>query len=156
MLQNAVGEVNHWRGQCLDSFARVEFAVIDVIEAWNKKIPGTAPTLAPTAANRTKNLAANLRKHFADDPHSRKLSSSLSLWKYRENQRNELVHGTFTVKERRERWVLINQIVLVKDQTAISSERMLTDREAEAMLAAIVEERKSLIAAIDAFKAANF
>lgn len=156
MSNESLAAVNHWRGQCLDNFARVELSVVEIIEAWIAKAPTTAPALAQTASHRTRNLAQNLRKHFPNDPLAKRLASALDHWKYREAERNELVHGCFKIRDRGSNWVLINQLVLVKDQTAIRSEKMQTSGQAKAALESIIDERKLIVETINTLKVGQF
>lgn len=146
----AIAAVNHWRGQCLDKYARVEHAIIACIERWIVADPKNAPTLAESASARTRNLAAALKKHRPDDPQAKSLAKLLDLWRYREKQRNEMVHGLFTIKSHAEGWALINLTRTVKKQVSTLSEDILTEAEAQARLHAVITERKTLEAALSA------
>ncbi|MBY6219093.1 hypothetical protein [Qipengyuania aquimaris] len=145
---DGIAAVNHWRGQCLDNFARVEHAIINVIERWLELDPKTAPALAETASARTRNLGSALKKHQSGDTKAKQLVKLLELWRLREAQRNELVHGVFKVKSGADGWTLINLTRTVKKQVSRSREYILSANEAAAFLTAIVRERKALETAL--------
>ena len=151
MIPSNIAEVNHWRGQCLDNFARVEQAVIKLIERWRKESPSTAPTLAETASARSRNLASSLQKHGSSEPAAKQLAKLLHLWGHRERDRNDLVHGIFTIKSSGDRWTVINRTIAVKKQVAMEKDDLRSAAEADAFLAAIIEERKKLEAALSGF-----
>jgi hypothetical protein len=148
MTISQIAEVNHWRGQCLDNFARVEQAIIQLIERWKTTSPTTAPTLAETASARSRNLSVSLQKHAATDPKAKQLVKLLELWSHRERDRNDLVHGIFTIKTSGDRWTVINRTISVKKQVANSRDDLRSAAEADAFLAAVISERKILESAL--------
>ena len=143
-----IAEVNHWRGQCLDNFARVECAVIDFVERWRTAAPATAPKLAETASARSRNVVTSLRKHALNDPKAKQALKLLELWSHRERDRNDLVHGIFTVKSAGGSWTLINRTTLVKSQVITARDDLRSAAEAEAFLKAIIGERKEIEGAL--------
>ena len=151
MAAGQIAEVNHWRGRCLDDFARAEQAIIRFVERWQEHSPATAPALAETASARSRNIVAALQKHFPANPSAKALVKLLSLWKHREKDRNELVHGLFTVKSSNGGWAVINRIITVKKQVATVREEMLTTAQAEAFRAEVTSERKALETALSEF-----
>ena len=94
---------------------------------------------------------AALQKHFPANPSAKALVKLLSLWKHREKDRNELVHGLFTVKSSNGGWAVINRIITVKKQVATVREEMLTTAQAEAFRAEVTSERKALETALSEF-----
>lgn len=144
----AIEAVNHWRGRCLDKYARVEHEIIACIERWGAADPERSPTLAETASARTRNLASALKKHRPNDPEAKNLAKLLDLWRHREKQRNELVHGLFTIKNQAEGWALRNLTRTVKKQVSTQREDLLTEVEANALLHAISAEGRALNAAL--------
>ena len=151
MAATQIAEVNHWRGRCLDDFARAEQSIIRFIERWQEAAADTAPTLAETASARSRNLIGALQKHRADSPDARALVKLLTLWKYREKDRNELVHGRFTVKSNEDGWIVINRLITVKKQVGTVQEELRTQGEAEAFRLAVTNERKALETALNDF-----
>ena len=151
MTVSQIAEVNHWRGQCLDNFARVEQAIIRMIERWRKASPATAPTLAETASARSSNLAASLQKHGSAEPTAKQLVKLLQMWGHRERDRNDLVHGIFTIKSSGDRWTVINRTIAVKKQVATERDDLRSAAEADAFLKAIIGERKKLESALADF-----
>ena len=152
MVNSHIADVNHWRGQCLDNFARVEQAIIQLIEKWRDANPATAPTLAETASARSRNLAAALQKHSSSKPTAKQLAKLLDLWGHRERDRNDLVHGIFTVKTSAHSWTVINQTISVKKQVASMRKQLRSAAEAEAFLTAVISERKEIEAAVSEYK----
>ena len=151
MAAKEIAEVNHWRGRCLDDFARAEQAVVRFMERWQEVAPSTAPTLAENASARSRNVAAALQKHLPDDAEAKALVKLLSLWKHREKDRNDLVHGLFTVKSNANGWVVVNKTIFVKKEVASVREQLYTAAQAEAFRTAVTSERKSLEAAFAQF-----
>lgn len=141
----AIAAVNHWRGQCLDNFARAEKAIISTIERLNKSEKTSPIHLHEASRNRTKNLADGLRNHWPDDEAVKSLVRALSLWEHREKERNDLVHGVFTVKSSAEAdWTMVNETNEVRKNVANKRERLWTSREAAVFLEQITSERKRL------------
>ena len=150
----AIAAVNHWRGQCLDSFARVEHEIILLLERWIAAEPKTAPTLAESAAARTRNLVAGLKKHRSSDDDAKDLVQRLEYWTYREKQRNELVHGQFNVESEGTEWVLINVTRAIKKQISTERKELMTSAEAKAFLTALRNERRAIVSALSNFQIA--
>ena len=151
MPANDITEVNHWRGRCLDDFARAEQAIIRFIERWKEIAPSSAPALDENASARTRNVTSGLQKHFPDDAEAKALVKLLSLWKHREKDRNDLVHGLFTVKSNSDGWAVVNKTISVKKQVASVREQLYTAAQAEAFRTAVTSERKSLETALTQF-----
>ena len=151
MATKEIAEVNHWRGRCLDDFARAEQAVVRFMERWQEISPSTAPTLAENASARSRNVAAALQRHFPNDGKAKALVKLLNLWKHREKDRNDLVHGLFTVKTNGDGWVVVNKTISVKKQVASVREQLYTAGQAEAFRIAVTSERKALESAFTQF-----
>lgn len=121
------------------------------MERWQDDSPANAPTLAEGASARSRNVVTALQKHYSEDQSAKVLVKLLGLWKHREQDRNELVHGLFTVKSNSDGWVLINRTIAVKKKIATSREQMLTAAQAEAFRLAVTSERKALESALSQF-----
>ena len=96
-------------------------------------------------------MASSLQKHGSRDPTAKQLIKLLQLWGHRERDRNDLVHGIFTIKSCGDRWTVINRTIAVKKQVATVRDDLRSAAEAEAFLTAIIDERKNLEAALSAF-----
>ena len=144
MPAKEIADVNHWRGRCLDDFARAEHAVVRFMEQWQDRVPSTAPTLVESASARSRNVAAALQKNFPNDPKAKALVKLLLLWKHREKDRNDLVHGIFTVKSNADGWAVVNKTISVKKQVASVREQLITAAQAEAFRTSVTSERKAL------------
>ena len=150
---DAIAAVNHWRGQCLDNFARVEKAII--VAYASSCITGLSapPRLHESAAKRTENLANALKQHFPEAPIAKKAVSRLGHWSLREKQRNGLVHGCFTVKgDEASNWSLINEVTEIKKGVGVTRQLPMSEGEAAAFLRAIIDERKELESALRELK----
>lgn len=78
-----------------------------------------------------------------------KAVSRLQNWSLREKQRNNLVHGRFTVKGNgNENWTVVNETVEIKKGVPVKAQTPIAMLEAEAFLQAIIAERKELEAAL--------
>ena len=97
-------------------------------------------------------MARSLQEHGSREPNAKQLVKLLQLWAHRERDRNDLVHGIFTVKSSGDRWTVINRTIAVKKQVATERDDLRSAAEAEAFLAAIIEERKKLEAALANFR----
>jgi hypothetical protein len=136
-----IAEVNHWRGCCLDNFARVEQAILSTTEKLRASGRGSGLKLAEGAATCTRNLAEALKNI---DPKTEAIRL-LEFWSLREPERNELVHGTFNVCSRDNgEWSIAIQAISVKKGKIISVRKLRSRAEAEAFLKSITGERKSL------------
>jgi hypothetical protein len=149
----AIAAVNHWRGQCLDNFARVEKAIIASIQEALGAEQGHAPRLHESAPHRTRNLATPLRQTFPKNPLANKAAARLDRWSLREKQRNDLVHGCFTVKGANGApWSLVNEVTEIKKGVTVTSKKPMTAIEAQAFLESIILERKELEVALRELK----
>ncbi|QUL37242.1 hypothetical protein [Erythrobacter sp. JK5] len=149
MGNDAITAVNHWRGQCLDNFARAEKAIISAFAFEVFASLEAPPKLHETAAHRTRNLAQALRRSWPNNPSANKAVAQLENWSLREKQRNHLVHGCFTVKPNGTgRWRLVNETTEVRKGFSVTNRVPITNIEAEALLAAIISERKELEATL--------
>ena len=146
---DAIAAVNHWRGQCLDNFARVEKAII--VAYASSCITGLSapPKLHESAAKRTENLANALKHHFSKSPIAKKVVARLGHWSLREKQRNGLVHGCFTVKgDDSTNWSLVNETIEIKKGVGVTRHLPMSEGEAAAFLRSIIDERKELESAL--------
>lgn len=145
----AISAVNHWRGQCLDNFARVERAIIEAFSSHGISNANPPPKLHESAAQRTRNLASALKQSFGKNPKAAKAAARLLHWSLREKQRNSLAHGCFTVRGNgAENWSLVNETVEVKKGVAVSTKTPISAIEAVAFLEAVISERKELESAL--------
>jgi hypothetical protein len=141
----AIAAVNHWRGQCLDSFARVERAVIVALEKLSSD-EGQSLLLHETAAQRTKQLCAEMERRPAADSKAKLCASYLQNWSLRERPRNQLVHGCYTVKAgEQDAWSFVNESTEVKKGIAVVTGTPWTNLEAEAFRQSVANERKRLL-----------
>ena len=141
----AIAAVNHWRGQCLDNFARVEKAIISAYDLPCLSALENPPKLHESAAQRTRNLSSALRQRFSKTPLADKTVARLDNWALREKQRNGLVHGCFTVKGTdASQWSLVNETIEIKKSVAVVRKLPMSSGEAAAFLQAIISERKEL------------
>ncbi|MXP47850.1 hypothetical protein GRI43_10695 [Altererythrobacter luteolus] len=151
--QKNIAEVNHWRGQCLDNFARVERAVISAIEHFSSIKGADQIKLTDTAGSRTRHLRDWLRK--SNDPNCKKLAARLDRWSLRERERNEFVHGCFTIRAVPEgEWVLINEVVQIKKGVRVQDSRLYSKAQTEAFLQTLRAERTPLIEELELLKKA--
>ena len=151
--KGAIAAVNHWRGQCLDNFARAEKAIILAICELAKQQHETGPALNEAAANRTKDLASSIRQRWPKESLAIRAAGLLDTWRLREKQRNQLVHGCFTVKgDDAERWFLINEINEVRKGVNVVNRIPISRPEGAAFLDAVIVERKALEAALKELK----
>lgn len=129
----------------MDNFARAERAIISAFsEACLRKL-SEPPKLHESAATRTSDLAKTLRAGWPKNPVATRVSTMLDNWGLREKQRNELVHGCFTVRGGEANdWSLVNEAVEVKKGVAVVRRTPLTKPEAAAFLQAVIVERKNL------------
>lgn len=103
------------------------------------------PMLHESAATRTRDLAKALRTGWPKDPVASRTIALLETWGLREKQRNELVHGCFTVKGGEGNgWSLVNVATEVKKGVAMARRTPITKPEAAAFLEAVICERKKL------------
>lgn len=151
MGASQIAEVNHWRGQCLDNFARAEQAIITFIDRWRDSEPANAPTLAESASARSRNLRESLKDRQPSNPRAKRIIKLLELWSHRERDRNDLVHGIFTIKTVEDGWAVINCTMTVKKQVVAKREDLKTSSEAAAFLSAVIKERKALEEAFESF-----
>ena len=109
-----IAAVNHWRGQCLDNFARVERAVIECSQRLSKTFD-VALTIEESARNRTRRLHEAITAKWPKHADAKRAGDLLEKWMIREKQRNELVHGIFLISANGESgWDLINRLMTVK------------------------------------------
>lgn len=145
-----IAAVNNWRGQCLDNFARAEQAIVRASERL-APIALEAPfKLEEAASNRTRTLRDGLKGNWPKVPRAIRLATLLDQWSIREKQRNDLVHGCFTVKPGIESaWLLLNELVSVKKGVVMIRRDIRDVHEADAFLRAVVAERKQLETALE-------
>lgn len=147
-----IAAVNNWRGQCLDNFARVEHAILRCCERLLAVDQPCAFKLEESARKRTRTLWRSLLETWPKQPESSRLASLLDQWSIREKERNELVHGRFTIRAGCDSaWLLINDTSCVKKGMVIAGRAMLDSRQADAFLKQVIAERKQLEDALDAF-----
>ena len=152
----AIAAVNHWRGQCLDNFARVEKAIISAYDLPCINALENPPKLHESAAQRTRILASALRQKFPKTPLAAKAAARLDHWALREKQRNGLVHGCFTVKGTgAAQWSLVNETIEIKKGVAVIRKLPMSSVEAAAFLEAIICERKELESALRDLKSST-
>jgi hypothetical protein len=152
--RDRIAAVNHWRGQCLDSFARIEQAIIRCSEAILPHTISHPFKIEEAAAKRTQALRDTLATVWPKLPAATKLNGLLDLWSIREKERNDLVHGKFTVRAGVESdWQLINELVAVKKGVVLSRRDLVDQRQALAFLDAVQAERNRLEEAIGKFAA---
>jgi len=152
--RDPIAAVNHWRGQCLDSFARIEQAIIRCSEAILPHVKSHPFKIEEAAAKRTQALRDTLAAVWPNVPAATKLSGLLDLWSIREKERNDLVHGKFTVRAGIESdWQLVNELVAVKKGVVLSRRDLVDQRQADAFLNAVQAERKRLEEALRKFAA---
>lgn len=150
---DAIAAANHWRGQCLDNFVRVEQAILGAFsESWTQAM-SASPKLHESAAIRTRDLAKLLRSGWPKNAVAIRVIALLDNWGLREKQRNALVHGLFTVKGTKDGdWLLVNKTIEVKKGVAITTRVPMSKGEAMAFLQAVISERKVLEAALGELK----
>ncbi|MXP10809.1 hypothetical protein [Pseudoblastomonas halimionae] len=138
----AIAAVNHWRGQCLDNFARAEKAIIATLGELAKSNDGVR--IHEAAAHRTRGLCQAL-KQISKAPPAARAAASLETWALREKQRNHLAHGCFTVRAHcSQDWAFVNEVTEVRKNIATTSRTPWTKLEADAFLKSIIVERKNL------------
>jgi len=149
-----IAAVNHWRGQCLDNFARVEQAIIRCSEAILPQAKSHSFKIEEAAAKRTQALRHALEAAWPNLTDAANLSGLLDRWSIREKQRNDLVHGKFTVRAGvGSDWQLVNELITVKKGVVLNRRDLVDQVQAEAFLIAVQAERKLLEAALGKFPA---
>ena len=147
-----ISSVNNWRGQCLDNFARIEHAIIRCTEAILPHVKAHPFVLEEAARNRTRRLGEGLEGNWPKVQAATQLSSLLDHWSIRELERNDLVHGRFSIRASPDAdWLLVNELLSVRKGVTITSRSTLDSHQAKAFLSAIRGERKRLEIAIDSF-----
>lgn len=147
-----ISAVNNWRGQCLDNFAP-EHAILRCSERLLALDQPCVFKLEETAGNRTRTLGRSLLDTWPKQPESKRLASLLDQWSIREKERNELVHGRFTIRAGCDSaWLLINETSSVKKGIVIAGRSMLDSRQADAFLKQVIAERKQLEEALEVFE----
>jgi hypothetical protein len=150
-----IAAVNIWRGQCLDNFARIEHAIIRCSERLLDRVLQKTFTLEESAGNRTRKLREALDSNWPKNPDAHQLSNLLDHWSIREKERNNLVHGRFSIRAGvNDGWLLVNELLAVKKGVALGSRHTLDSRQADAFLKAIIDERKRLEEALLGFSGA--
>ena len=146
---DAIAAVNHWRGQYLDNFARVEKAIIASYASGCITGLSAPPKRHASAAKRTENLDNALKQHFANSPIAAKTAARLGHWSLRKKQRNGLVLGCFTVKgnESTNRWP-VNETIEIKKGVGVTRDLPMSEGEAAAFLRAVIDQRKELESAL--------
>ena len=142
---DAIASVNHWRGQCLDNFARAERAIITSLAKLS--LDG----LHEAASHRTRNLSIAVFTGMPKDPDAKRLAAMLKRWGQREKQRNDLVHGCFQIRGDAETWRITNQVREIRKRVILERETPIAKIEADAFLKAIIAERKELEDALKTF-----
>lgn len=128
--QTARAEIDAWRGNCIDSFARGERAIISALRA--ARDSGVEVRISPMAGPRFSEIQSLILRVDATKKQRHAASAALSLWQEVEPKRAFLAHGELTtLLESQGEWHARFDLTRVKANTPVQEQWVLDRLEAD-------------------------
>lgn len=145
--RDCTNEINAWRGECLNVFARGESAVGEALQA-------SEPTKLPhLAGQRLAMLQAKIKDYSATKKQEQALGTAITEWIHVEERRPYLAHGVTTqFIDTRDRWAVFIDMVVFRKNIATKQRWALTENEAIEFKENLLNAYKSLSSQLGQFK----
>jgi hypothetical protein len=128
-LQIARGEIDGWRGQCMDVYAKSERAIASTLEQAIAR--GRAAKPKHLAGQRLAELESVIAKEQATTPQTKALSAAISSWHVMEDKRAFLAHGVLEELVGAAEWWAIFDVIVYDKSGKTERRWALSQREAD-------------------------
>lgn len=153
-FDQALRQVNEWRGRCMDAFARAEAGVTNCL-VFLSNIPGRGEQvrLPHLVGQRYEALTSVIAAGGAFELEASKVASALESVRAHDSFRTMLCHGVGDVTlSPHGRWTIVFRLVSLRSRRASSEVLALKQKEAEQLRDEVIRASKELCSQLDSMK----